>query len=162
MNHLEELIYEYYDWKGYIVKRNIKVGPLNTGGWEMELDIIAYNPDTNNKCIFHIEPSLDADNWAVRESRFEKKFNAGKKYMFINIFPWLEKSVPIKQIAVLETNPKNRDDLCGGAIISIDEMVKNIKDEISQVGIMANKAIPEQYPLLRTIQLSINGFKKSI
>jgi hypothetical protein len=29
MSHLENLIAEYYDWKGYLVKRNIKVGKLS-------------------------------------------------------------------------------------------------------------------------------------
>jgi hypothetical protein len=44
MSHLEDLIVEYYDWRGYLVKRNIRVGPLAHGGWEMELDIVAYIP----------------------------------------------------------------------------------------------------------------------
>ena len=28
-----------YDWKGYLVKRNIKVGKLAHGGWEGELHL---------------------------------------------------------------------------------------------------------------------------
>jgi hypothetical protein len=28
MTHLEQLVYEYYDWLGYLVKHNIKVGRL--------------------------------------------------------------------------------------------------------------------------------------
>jgi hypothetical protein len=28
MSHLEDLIAEYYDWQGYVVKRNIRVGKL--------------------------------------------------------------------------------------------------------------------------------------
>ncbi len=58
MSHLEDLIAEYYDWRGYLVKRNIKVGRLQHGGWEMELDVIAYHPHTNH--LIHLEPSLDA------------------------------------------------------------------------------------------------------
>ena len=76
MTHLEQLVYEYYDWLGYLVKHNIKVGRLQRGGWEMELDIIAYNPNTNH--LIHFEPSLDADSWDKREKRFSKKFDAGK------------------------------------------------------------------------------------
>ena len=49
MSHLEDLLAEYYDWKGYLVKRNIKVGRLNHGGWEMELDVIAYHPIDNRR-----------------------------------------------------------------------------------------------------------------
>ena len=40
MSHLENLIAEYYDWQGYLIKRNIKVGKLSHGGWEMELDVL--------------------------------------------------------------------------------------------------------------------------
>jgi len=56
MSHLEALIAEYYDWKGYLVKRNIKVGRLKHGGWEMELDVVAYDPNT--KHLIHLEPSF--------------------------------------------------------------------------------------------------------
>ncbi len=56
MNHLEKLTRQYYDWKGYLVKGNVKVGRLTRGGWGGELDIVAYNPQTNH--LVHIEPSL--------------------------------------------------------------------------------------------------------
>jgi hypothetical protein len=46
MSHLEDLLCEYYQWQGYIVRRNIKVGRLDHGGWEGELDIVAYHPVT--------------------------------------------------------------------------------------------------------------------
>lgn len=77
MTHLENLLYQYYDWQGYIVRRNIKVGRLKHGGWEGELDIVAYHP--NNNELLHLEPSIDADSWGTREERFEKKFAAGRK-----------------------------------------------------------------------------------
>ncbi len=31
MSHLEDLLCEYYDWQGYIVRRNVKVGRLGQG-----------------------------------------------------------------------------------------------------------------------------------
>jgi len=71
MNHLEQLTYEYYDWLGYLVKHNIKVGKLKRGGWEMELDIVAYNPTTNH--LIHMEPSIDGYSWETRETHFRKK-----------------------------------------------------------------------------------------
>ncbi len=57
MSHLEDLIAEYYDWKGCLVKRNIKVGKLSHGGWEMELDVIAFDPHTEH--LVHFELSID-------------------------------------------------------------------------------------------------------
>ena len=76
MTHLEQLLYEYYDWLGYIVKHNIKVERRQHGGWEMELDIIAYNPNTNH--LIHLEPSMDAHSWETREKRFKKNLRPGK------------------------------------------------------------------------------------
>lgn len=156
MSHLENLIVEYYDWKQYLVKRNVKVGRLSHGGWEMELDVIAYHPHTNH--LVHVEPSIDADSWAVREQRFSKKFDAGTKYIFSDIFTWLDPETPIERIAMLVSHTNNRDELCGAKIQSIDEFAAQLRVEISSCGKMSQNAIPEQYPMLRTVQLLTGGY----
>lgn len=156
MSHLENLLAEFYDWSGYLVKRNLKVGRLKHGGWEMELDIIAFHPQT--KHLVHIEPSIDAHSWTTRESRFEKKFVAGEKYMFEAVFPWLDKETPVERIAVLVSHPAGRDRLCGAKIISVDELMSTIVAKVRACGIMGKAAVPEQYPLLRTIQLTVCGY----
>ena len=122
----------------------------------MELDVIGYHPTTRH--LVHIEPSLDAHSWSTREQRFEKKFSAARRYVFSDIFTWLEPDTPIEQIAVLISHPRDRHELCGAAIISIDELVAKIRDDIAGGGIMARNAIPEQYPQLRTIQLLVAGY----
>ena len=94
MSHLEDLVVEYYDWKGYFVKRNIKVGPLAHGGFEGELDVVAYNPHTHR--LLHLEPSIDSDSWKQREKRFTKKFEAGRKYIFKNVFTWFKEKLTIE------------------------------------------------------------------
>jgi len=160
VSHLEDLIAEYYDWCGYLVKRNIKVGRLKHGGWEMELDVIAYDP--HSKHLIHVEPSIDAHSWEMREKRFTKKFKAAKKYIFSDVFTWLDKATPIEQVAILIVHPKNHDKLAGGRIKSIDEFLAEVRDAVSEQGLVAKNAIPEQYPLLRTLQLSHNGYYKVI
>jgi len=160
MSHLENLIAEYYDWRGYLVKRNIKVGRLRHGGWEMELDVIAFDPHTEH--LIHLEPSIDAHSWATREKRFAKKFNSAKKYIFSEVFTWLDPAMEIEQIAVLITHPKDRDVLAGGKIVSIDELIAEIREKVVGCGIVGKNAIPEQYPLLRTLQLSHNGYYKTL
>ena len=158
MNHLEKLVRQYYDWQHYLVKGNVKVGRLAHGGWAGELDVVAYNPKTHH--LVHIEPSIDADSWDKREKRFEKKFSSGREYIFDTVFPWLTQDTPLEQIAILITS--SRKELCGAKVISIDEFMKEIKDKISKQGIIGKNAIPEEYDLLRTIQMTINGYYKIV
>ena len=169
MSHLESLIAEYLDWQGYIVKRNTKVGKRAHGGWEMELDLVGYQPKSNSQeeiqkeaQLVHYEPSIDALSWEKRKARYKKKFEAGRKYIFKDIFPWLPRSTPLKQIAVFVSHPKGRDTLAGGTIISIDEFMAEVRAKVVARGVMASNAVPEQYPLLRTIQLTHAGYHKAI
>ena len=154
MNHLENLIKQYYEWKGYVVRTNIKVGKREKGGWEGELDIVAYHP----KCrrLIHLEPSTDAYSWATREERYTKKFAAGREYIRTEVFPWLDATVPIEQIAVLISS--SRKVLAGGEVKSIDELMGEIKNDIAAIGKMSKSAIPQEYDLLRTIQLVVSGY----
>lgn len=156
MTHLEELLVEYYDWKGYIVKYNAKVGRRKQGGWEMELDVVAYEPHQNK--ILHLEPSLDADTWQRRELRFAKKFGAGRKYVLPELFPWLPADTPIEQRAILISAAPSRRLLAGVRVITVDEQMREIRQAVCARGIAAKSAIPEHFPLLRTIQLVNCGY----
>ena len=160
MSHLEDLLAEYYDWKGYVVKRNVKVGRLKHGGWAMELDVIAFDPHTGH--LLHLEPSLDADTWEKRERRFTKKFAAGREHIVKDVFTWLSPDTKVEQVAVLVSHPKSRQKLAGAAIRSVDEVVAEIRGEIQERGLVSRSAIPEQYPLLRMMQLSHNGYYKAL
>jgi len=160
MSHLEDLLCEYYDWQGYIVRRNVKVGRLGHGGWEGELDIVAYHPKT--KHLVHLEPSLDADPWPKREQRFAKKFQSGLKYIFKDVFPWLASSTALEQVAVLVRGGGGHRKLAGAEIRSIDDFVSEIRNEVAKHGQMARAAIAEQLPLLRTIQLVESGYYKRL
>lgn len=160
MSHLESLIAEYLDWQGYIVKRNLKVGRLTHGGWEMELDIIGYDPHSGD--LVHYEPSIDAHSWDKREERYAKKFKAGRKFILSEVFSWLPKNTKIRQIAVFISHPKGRDSIGGGTITSVDELMAEIRAKVTANGIMSKNAIPELYPLLRTVQLTHCGYARAI
>jgi hypothetical protein len=71
-NHLEELVAEWYQLDGFFVRRNVQVGKRERGGYECELDIVAFHPKTRR--LVHVEPSLDSDKWEKREQRYKKKF----------------------------------------------------------------------------------------
>jgi len=158
MNHLENLIRQYYEWQGYIVRGNVKVGRREQGGWAGELDIVAYHHQ--KKRLLHIEPSLDAHPWKKREKRFKKKFAAGRKHIATDVFPWLDEKTPIEQIAIMTTSGKGK--LAGGRVETVDEFMQEVKTEIAQLGKMARNAIPEEYDLLRTIQMAICGYSKAV
>jgi hypothetical protein len=160
MAHLEDFLAEYYDWRGYVVKRNVRVGRRALGGWDMELDVVAYDPHT--KHLIHLEPSLDAHSWEKREQRFAKKFSAGEKFIFSEVFTWLDTGTPIDQVAVLPRHPKGRDTLAGARLQSVDELVSEICADVRAKGIGAKSAVPEQYPLLRTVQLVTSGYYGSV
>jgi len=160
MSHLEHLIAEYLEWKGYLIRRNIKVGKRLKGGWEMELDVIGYHPQRKN--LVHYEPSIDAHSWATREKRYEKKFRLGRKYILQEVFPWLGHETKLEQVAVFISHPKSRDTIAGGRIISVDELMRQIRDDILPLGHIAKNAIPEQFPLLRTVQLGECGYYKRL
>jgi hypothetical protein len=160
MTHLETLIAEYLEWDGYLIKKNTKVGKLSHGGWEMELDVVGFNPQTGK--LVQYEPSIDALSWAKRESRYAKKFDAGSRYIMKHLFPWLPPYTKLEQIAVFINHPKGRDEIAGGRIMSIDELMAEIREKVMKCGPMRSNAIPEQYPLLRTIQMSHVGYHNAV
>jgi hypothetical protein len=157
-NHLETLISQYYDWKGWVVRKNVKVGRRDRGGYEGELDVIVYDHKSNK--VIHYEPSTDADKWANRKTRYKHKFDLGKKHIPKDVFPWLKPGFKLEQIAVFFRVPEHRRAFQGGRAMSIDELVKMIRDDIEKRGRVGKNAIPEQYDLLRMIQLVVCGYVK--
>lgn len=149
MNFLEQLCFEWFEFQGYFVRRNTHVGQLKSGGFECELDIVAFHPNTRH--IVHIEPSMDAHSWAERERRYQKKFKAGRKYVPYMI-PGFSTEDRIEQIALFGLGAScSRSTLAGGKVWSVSELLKLIVDELRSRRV-ARAAVPEQYPLLRTIQ----------
>ena len=151
MNHLEQLTAEWYEFRGYFVRRNVQVGPRPNGGYECELDVVAFCPHRNH--LVHVEPSMDANSWAKREERYAKKFQAGRKYI-PGLFNGLALPQEIEQIAILGfASTANVKTLAGGRIMTCAELLAQITAEIGDMRI-ASAAIPEQYYLLRTIQFA--------
>jgi hypothetical protein len=148
-NHLEQLIAEWYEFNGYFVRRNVNVGKRPNGGYVCELDVVAFNPC--DKKLVHIEPSLDCHSWEKREIRFKKKFAAGKKYI-PQLFAGFDVPVDIDQIALLLYASKtNKQTIGGGKLMLVPEFLREIIGSLNGRKIAKN-AVPENFPLLRTIQ----------
>lgn len=152
MNHLEQLISEWYEFRGYFVRRNIMVCKRKKGGYKGELDIVAFNSEKNH--LIHIEPSSDANSWAKREKNFRKKFDVGKRYITSEIFPGF-KLPTIEQWAVLPASDTNHKTIGGGKVVPIKKLYQMITKYIKENGPPETNAIPEQFPLLRTIQFTV-------
>lgn len=115
MNHLEQLVAEWYEFRGYFVRRNVAVGKRLNGGYDCELDVVAFCPARHH--LVHLEPSMDANPWAVREKRYAKKFEAGRKHipgLFGNNIALPD---TIEQIAVLGFASNANVKTLGGGLI---------------------------------------------
>ena len=149
MNFLEELVAEWYEFQGYFVRRNVLVGRRAKGGYECELDVVAFHP--GSKHLVHIEPSMDAQSWAKRDERFRKKFAAGRRHI-PELFSGLELPEAFDQIALLGfASNKNRSTVGGGKLLLVDELLREILTSLKDRRI-ASSAVPEDKPILRTLQ----------
>jgi len=93
-NFLEQLVAEWYEYRGYFVRRNVPVGRRARGGYEAELDVVAFNPGTRH--LVHLEPSMDAESWETRERRFRRKFDAGREHIPEPLFALLSIEIQLE------------------------------------------------------------------
>lgn len=150
MNHLEQLVGEWYEFRGYFLRRNVKVEKREAGGYAGELDVVAFNPTTEH--LVHVEASLDALSWAERDRRFGRKFELGRKYI-PSMFGGIALPREIEHIALLAYgSKKNRNTVGGGKIMLVSQLMADIFVELKSLQFSLS-AIPETLPLLRTLQL---------
>lgn len=154
MNHLEQTLSEWLEWKGYFLRRNVKVGKLSHGGHSGELDIVAFHPKTAH--LLHIECSIDSNTWKTREDKFQRKFKTGRERIVPEVFTWLDKDTTVEQWAVLWASNHSRKEIGGALIIPVWDIFEKIIDELREYDIAhrQNTMIPEQFPILRTMQLT--------
>lgn len=150
-NHLEDLVAEWYEWNGFFVRRNIQVGKRAAGGYECELDVVAFHP--GQKRLMQIEPSLDADSWAVREQRYKKKFEAGRRYI-PGLFVGLDVPTRIEQVAIfLFARKEPPASIGGGSVVPFPQFMSEILSAVRSRS-LNSAMIPEQFSLLRTLQFA--------
>jgi hypothetical protein len=155
INFLEQLVAEWYEFNGYFVRRNVRVGPREQGGHEGELDVVAFHPGKRH--LIHIEPSSDADSWAKREERYRRKFESGRKHIPA-LFAGLDLPADIEQIAVLIFAARSRTQIGGGKIVMIDDLMQEIRSVVGARSVL-RAAVPEQYQLLRALQFAAHYWR---
>ena len=158
-NFLEELVAEWLEYKGYIVKRNERVGRRLAGGHEGELDVVAFNPKT--KHLIHVETSTDADSWENREKRFSKKFATGANYIK-SLFDGLSVPEDIDKKAVFAFgSDANHKTVGGGEVVLVEDYIIDILRELKVTSFLT-RAVPEKYPILRVLQMITQHRRKVV
>jgi len=153
VNHLEQFVGEWYEYRGYFLRRNVRVGRLSHGGFECELDVVAWHPET--KHVVHVEPTMDANNWAKRIQRYTKKLRAGRKYI-PDLFPNVSvRPRDIEQIILLGLgygSNGHHKEIDGAEVKTSGQLIKEVLRDIRGIN-HHSQAIPEQFIILRTLQL---------
>lgn len=149
INFLEELVAEWLEYNGYIVKRNERVGRRAKGGHEGELDIVAFNPVTNH--LTHVETSGDAASWDDREKSFKRKFEAGDRHIK-DLFEGLTIPNEIEKKVILYGSNKNYKTIGGGQVVPAQDYLLKILHSLKSTSFMS-RVVPEKYPILRVLQM---------
>ncbi|WP_293809384.1 hypothetical protein [uncultured Bosea sp.] len=153
MNHLEQLVSEWLQYRGYFVRQSVAVGARAKGGFEGELDVVALNPVTQH--LLHVECSLDALSTEQRQLRFSGKFERGRKYIK-DAFRGIELPETLEQVLVLQFASGNVRSIGGARLVTVREFVHEMFDGLKGTS-PASKAVPSNLPLLRTIQLAADA-----
>ena len=154
MNFLEQLVAEWYEYRRYFVLSNLQYGKRKKGGYEGEIDVLAFHPKEQD--FLHIETSADALSWAKRRDRFRQQFTKAARY-----YPeWLPCNVDeVKRIAVVgfALKPKVRSDYFGDGIEirSVPDLMAEISAALAKKEPM-KAAVPEAFPLLRAVQFAVH------
>ena len=114
------------------------------------------NPVENH--LVHIEPSMDADSWKIREERYLKKFTAGKNYI-PDLFYGIGIPKEIEHIALFGfASKENHKTLAGFRVMVIDEFLGMVFSELKGKHLSTN-AIPEQLTIIRSYQFAAEHIK---
>jgi hypothetical protein len=150
MNHLEQLVAEWLQYRGYFVRTSVQVGPRANGGFEGELDVVALNLKSNH--LIHVECSLDSLSWEKRNEKFLKKFERGKKYIK-NVFDGLVLPDEFDQVAILQFATDASPTIDGKRLMTVKQFTLETLDGLKDTS-PATGAVPSTSPLLRTLQLA--------
>jgi hypothetical protein len=156
-NFLEQMVTEWYEYRGYFVRRNVAVGKRAGGGHECELDIVAFDPIRHR--LVHVEPSMDAESWAKRERSFRRKFDAGLKYI-PDLFPGSELPHEIEQIAIFALASRtNHPTIAGRKVLLVSDLMREIMEDLGESK-PASATVAEHHSILRTLQFVVQYRKK--
>lgn len=150
MTFLEQLVAEWYEYDGCFVRSNVRARKRAKGGFDVELDVLAYDLPSNT--LLHVETSGDADSWEERKRRFlTKKFILKRKEYEAIIGCKVNK---ITKIAIVGYTRSTKTNLNWGQdieVVLIPDFMKQIAERLRSQH-PTHEAVPEGFPLLRAMQ----------
>jgi len=161
MNHLEQLVAEWLQYRDYFVRVSVPVGKRALGGFEGELDVVAIN--LTDKHLLHVECSLDALSAAKREERFKAKFERGKRFIWTEVFRGLAipEDVELEQVLILQFASGRERKIGGARLVTVREFIREINAGLADTS-PQSKAVPSNLPLLRTLQLALDARRTTV
>ena len=151
MNFLEQLAAEWYSYNSYFVQTNVRFGPRKQGGYEGEMDVVAFHP--KNKVLVHIETSTDAYSWETRKRHFKSKFTRAQKY-YPQLFDFGYTSVEKIAIVGFRKNPPEKVSFGNDIVIlTAPAFINKINERLKHMSPL-KQAVPEHWPLIRVLQIS--------
>jgi hypothetical protein len=159
MNFLESLVAEWYEYSGYFVRSNPRTRKRQKGGWDVELDVLAYSP--SDQRLIHIEASSDASSWQERKERFlNKKFILSREEYetLIGIGSTIN---AIEKVAIVGWS-STKSDLNWGDDIRVKLIPQFLQEIITKLRETSplKQAVPESFPLLRAMQMALTFQKR--
>lgn len=153
MNFLEQLAGEWFTYKGYFVRTNIKRNKRSKGGWDNELDVLAYSAKVSE--LIHVESTWDANSWTERKDRFLKK-----KFVYTHAdYEALvgAKIARVRKLALVGLCQSAKADLNWGEsieVVLIPHFIASIAKELVTKDPL-NDIVPEGFPRLRAMQFAL-------
>ena len=148
-NYLEQLAAEWFEYRGYFVRRHVLVGPRDGGGFEAELTVVAIHLRDGE--VVQVEPSMDAHSWEKREKRYTARFDAGRRFI-PDLVGQAGSACELKQIALIGLGSSTNHPTLGGAdVLSLADFLVEILGQL-RGGTQGSTPVPQQYPILRTLQ----------
>lgn len=153
MNFLEQLVAEWYAYRGFFVRTNIKFGKRAKGGYKGEMDVVAFHPQ--GRTLVHIEASSDAYSWPKRKEMFRKKFQI-EEQLYASEFGFeFEKVVKVAVVSFTQPRePVEPVELGCDKLFLVRDLMRWITSRLRSTHPM-KAAVPEVYPLLRAIQFAV-------
>jgi hypothetical protein len=154
MNFLEQLTSEWLEYRGYFVRRHVRVDVRGASPQDCELDVVAFHPESQH--LLQVEASMDTSTQRVRSHRFQLKFDAGRAHI-PTMFASLAPVRAVDQVALFGYgNRESHATVAGGRILFVDELIDEIRRTLRDRPALS-QGVSERFVCLRTIQLTLQS-----